>query len=117
MSKMQNAPWYVGSNGATNFTRHEAQRFARQLLESAEYRRNLEKRVTDGTAPPAIEAMLWHYAYGKPIEQVEIQVSQAHDDLSKLSVEELQQRARDLARQLEEAQQLEDALPGEYRVQ
>ena len=28
-------------------------------------------RANAGELPPAIEAMLWHYAYGKPKEQVE----------------------------------------------
>lgn len=107
-------PWYVGHNGATNFTRGEAQKFARNLLESKDYRESLKERIHTKTLPPAVETMLWHYAYGKPVEQVNLSIGT--EDLSGLSVDELVQRARALQDQLEEVRRLEDAIPAQYKV-
>lgn len=104
------APWYVGGNGATNFTRHEAQKFARSILESETYRADIKRRAETGTLAPGIEAMLWHYAYGKPIEQVNLSISAGQEDLSTLSIVELQERAKDLLLKLEEAEALENAI-------
>lgn len=109
-------PWYSGKNGATNFTRWEIQRRARLILESEDYQQSLAERIRDKSLAPGIEAMLWYYAYGKPIENVNIKVSQEEEDLSKLSTQELMERAKKLHEQLEEAAQVEQALPAQYRV-
>lgn len=114
-SSNTNVPWYVGHNGATNFTRHEAQKFARNIVESQDYRDSLDRRIKADSLAPAVECMLWHYAYGKPIEQVNLNVT-AHEDLSALGLDELYVRAQELAKQLEEAQQLADAIPAEFRA-
>lgn len=108
-------PWTV-QGGATLFSKGEAQRFARQLLHSQAYRDSLEGRIKTGTLSAPIEQMLWAYAYGKPVEQVNLTVSQGAEDLSLLSVEELHARAKALSDQLEEAQTLNDALPAEFKV-
>lgn len=110
------SPFHMGSNGATNFTRGEAQKFARSIIESKDYRDDLAARAKSGKLAPAIESMLWHYAYGKPIEQVQVQVMQGVQDFGSMSVEELQQALSDMRTQLEEAQALEDALPAQYKV-
>lgn len=110
-----NMPWYVGHNGATNFTRHEAQKLARNIVESQDYRDSLTRRIKSDTLPPAVECMLWHYAYGKPIEQVNLNVTQ-HEDLSALGLDELFLRARELAQQIDEAQQLANAIPAEFKA-
>jgi hypothetical protein len=33
----------------------------------------LRERVDNGTLPPALEAMLWHYAYGVPKQTVAVE--------------------------------------------
>lgn len=48
------------------------QEFARSFVEDAEYRAALKTRLLIGEAN-AVEAMLWHYAYGKPKDTIEIQ--------------------------------------------
>lgn len=101
------APWYAGSGGVTQFTRAEAQSFARGLLTSSTYREELKSRLEKGSLPPALEQMLWHYAFGKPPEEVSVTVS---DDLSSLSTEQLAQRAEFALRALKEAKALEEAL-------
>lgn len=91
----------------TQFTRAEAQSFARGLLTSDVYRDQLKERLEKGNLPPALETMLWHYAFGKPPEEVAVTVS---DDLSSLSTEQLAQRAEFALRTLREAKALEEAL-------
>lgn len=103
-------PWYTGAGGATLYTRHEAQRFARTLVEDQTYRDNLTQALRDRTVHASVEQMLWHYAYGKPIEQISMNLAVGPVDLSTLSMEELQKQALEVAKQLEEAQALQDAI-------
>ena len=44
----------------------------RQLVEDPEYRKYFAHRLAVGQLPPALEAMTWHYAYGKPQERMEL---------------------------------------------
>ncbi len=41
------------------------------IVDDPTYRKKLIARAKAGELAPAIEAMLWHYAYGKPKERVE----------------------------------------------
>lgn len=97
-------PWYVGATGATAHVRHEVQKAARKILENGDYQASLVLRAKLGTLPPAVETMLWHYAYGKPAENLNVNV-QDQTDLSSLSVEDLAGRALQLARALQEARE------------
>lgn len=45
--------------------------WARVAVEDLEYRRNLVARLKDGELAPAVETMLFYYAYGKPYERLE----------------------------------------------
>lgn len=74
---------------------HTASNLAKSLLESEEYRSNFRKRLEAGILPPNVEAMLWHYAYGKPTESIEVNHS-FMDDLEKLTDEELDLLEREL---------------------
>jgi hypothetical protein len=98
----------MGTSGATNFTRGEARTFARSILESETYRKNLETRAAKGELPPAVETMLWHYAYGKPLESIALTVQP--EDLTSLSAAQLAERALAITAQLKEAEALEGAL-------
>lgn len=102
-------PWYVGNNGATNFTRSEAQQFARGILQSDDYRNSLKSRAKTGTLPPQVETMLWHYAYGKPVEQLNVTNSSGLD-LSQMGSAELADIATRLADAMREAKEVEDLL-------
>jgi hypothetical protein len=42
--------------------------FSRSILENADYQANFRERAVTGQLAPALESMLYHYAYGKPIE-------------------------------------------------
>lgn len=57
--------------GALNKRTTEARDLARALVEDPEYRQLLLIRIKVGEAPH-METLLWHYAYGKPKETVEL---------------------------------------------
>jgi hypothetical protein len=58
--------------GRLNNTTLEARKFAHGLVASPGYRKSLKQRLDGGTLAPALEAMLHHYAYGKPPDRVEL---------------------------------------------
>lgn len=58
--------------GTPNKATVEVRALCQRLLSDREYQNNLRARLTAGDLPPAVEAMLWHYAYGKPKERVEV---------------------------------------------
>lgn len=74
--------------GALNKATTDAKTFARELIDSPEYRSSLAARLKAGTAGP-IEAMLWAYGHGKPVERVEQGGPGAFADVS---TEELRER-------------------------
>lgn len=114
MASAASKPWQVvPGQGVTVFTRHQAQTFARNLLQSETYRESLEERIKQKNLAPAIEALLWHYAFGKPVEQVQISVTQGVEDLSSLTLDELYERSRRYTAELEEARALAEAIPGD----
>ncbi len=57
--------------GTSNKVTAEARAICAAIVDDPTYRRTLVARAKAGELPPAIEAMLWHYAYGKPKEQIE----------------------------------------------
>jgi hypothetical protein len=69
--------------GSQNKHTIEAKQLARGLLNNPTYKRNLQKRLRAGEAG-AMEPLLWHYAFGKPKEHVEV-----NWNLEKLSDKEL----------------------------
>ena len=93
-------PWYTGA-GATNLSRHEAQRFARSIIESPAYRKSLEERAANGGLPAAVEVALWHYAYGKPPETIIVNPT---EELETLSTATLSHRAKSILDRIEKAQ-------------
>jgi hypothetical protein len=78
----------------------QAQEFAARILDSEAYRTSLELRAKNGSLPPAVETMLWHYAYGKPVETVHLlaDTDSADQDLTELSDAQLAALAQDRAR-------------------
>lgn len=71
---MANKPPAAGRGrpkGAKNKVSVEMKDISRRMLSSAAYRAKLVKRLESGKIAPAVECMLYHYAYGKPIEQHE----------------------------------------------
>jgi hypothetical protein len=49
-----------------------AKTLAREILNSKQYRESLMRRIVMDELPPAVECMLYHYAYGKPVENLQV---------------------------------------------
>jgi hypothetical protein len=50
----------------------EARDFCQRLVSDPEYRQSLETRLRAGTLAPALESLVWAYAYGKPPQAMDI---------------------------------------------
>ena len=74
--------------GTPNKVTAEARAVCAAILDDPTYRTNLTARARAGTLAPAVEAMLWHYAFGKPRNSLDVTVGPA-GDLSELSTEDL----------------------------
>jgi hypothetical protein len=57
--------------GAVNKVTQEVRELTRGLVDDPEYQAGLRERLLEGKLPPAMETMVWHYAFGKPKETVE----------------------------------------------
>ena len=57
--------------GGRNKVTLEGREFAKRLTADPKYRAKLRERLKEGKIAPAVESMLWHYAYGKPKEVIE----------------------------------------------
>ena len=79
--------------GTLNKVTHEAREFARKFLDSEDYRKSLERRILLDELPGGVEVMLWHYAFGKPTDKVEVNFP-SHAELQDMSPEELAAEAQ-----------------------
>lgn len=79
-------------------TKITAKAFCTDILSTVQYRESLLRRIILDSLPPAIEAMLWHYAKGKPVERVEVKDKTNTDRLADLTIEQLEERALVLMR-------------------
>ena len=52
--------------GTLNKVTAEAKAACAAIVDDSTYRKKLMVRAKAGKLAPAVEAMLWHYAYGKP---------------------------------------------------
>lgn len=76
---------------ATNLSIQER---AREILSSPEYFQSVLDRLRLGEFPPQMEVLLHHYAYGKPVERVEVKDTTA--PLEEVSLAQLKSRAATL---------------------
>jgi hypothetical protein len=92
--------------GARNKATVAHEKFCRAILESQEYRASLRRRILADTLSPVIEALLHHYAYGKPKLQVHLTVEEASEKhLSELPAPQLALEAQNLAREILQLQE------------
>jgi len=78
----------------------ELRKTATEMINDRKYQRRLLEQLRTRTLRPAVEVMLWAYAYGKPIEHVEHKGTVLLDELRALSPDELRARALALAAKL-----------------
>ena len=72
--------------GTPNKVTAEARAVCAAILDDPTYRTNLTARARAGALAPAVETMLWHYAFGKPKDSLNVTIGPA-GDLSELSDE------------------------------
>lgn len=60
------------AKGVPNKNTTDVAAVARALVEDPEYQVNFALRLFKGDLAPGVETMLWHYAYGKPAEHLEV---------------------------------------------
>jgi len=80
---------------------NEARDFSVSVLRSTEYQASVRTRAKNGTLPPAIEQLLWHYAYGKPVDRIEL-TRPDEAELAALPYDQLAAEAEMLAMALRE---------------
>lgn len=59
--------------GTPNHVTAEAAGLCRALVDDAAYRERFRQRLLTGKLAPALEVMVWAYAYGRPTEQHEVE--------------------------------------------
>ena len=62
--------------GVPNKATKEVKELARRLVLEPEYQQKLRHRLLKGTLPPAVESLLWHYAFGKPKDTLDLNVEE-----------------------------------------
>lgn len=58
--------------GSQNKSKTAIAEFMREVLESPEYRESFKLRMLNGSINPSVEALAYHYAYGKPTETIDL---------------------------------------------
>jgi hypothetical protein len=69
---IRSAPERVKSKSTKSKNSEEARNLAANILNDEQYRETLKRRLIAGNAPH-METLLWHYAFGKPTENVDFQ--------------------------------------------
>ena len=100
--------------GSPNHATRELKEDRQMWFASEDYQASAKRRILAGDAQQ-IEMYLLQMCYGKPREHIELTVA-AEEDLTGMSVEQLEERATSLVQQLKEAQAVEDAIPGEVVI-
>lgn len=59
--------------GVPNKATREIKEFCRKVLSTKTYMESLRRRIKEDSLPSAVEVLLYHYAYGKPKETIEIE--------------------------------------------
>lgn len=78
--------------------------FARAILNSTEYRDSLLWRIKMHELPPQVETLLYHYAYGKPTDIVEVR--EQVNKLESLSEAQLETHLLRVSERLRQLRQL-----------
>jgi hypothetical protein len=98
----------------------EAKNFAQGIITSPEYRESIKRRVKEGKLAAPIEQLLWYYAYGKPVDKIDLTMDDGRE-LEGMTTEELAEEARMLAAALRETSEAEatdeEELPAHKTVQ
>ena len=59
--------------GVPNKATTEVKEFCASIVEDPKYQQAVRERALLGLLSPALESLLWHYRWGKPKEDVQVQ--------------------------------------------
>lgn len=96
----------------------KARKIIKDILDDEKYIAMLKRRAIAGVLAPAMEMMLWHYYFGKPQENVSVEVKLPGEDLTKLTDEQLAERmtkAADILGAKVQAGIVDDKQDGPYK--
>lgn len=89
--------------GSKNKASVAGREFARRILEDPVYRKTLLTRAKAGILPPAVEAMLWAYAYSKPpLPQGHRSSQDINVNLTNLTNDQLESKITELTKEVRE---------------
>lgn len=87
--------------GSLNKGRLEHREWIAKVLSSPEYRASLEAQAKNGTLPPQLHIIFHYYFLGKPIEKMEMTVTD-NRETREMGYNELVSRANDITNELKE---------------
>lgn len=96
-------PDAMGATKRAAQNRNDAQIEAKKLLTDPAYTASVLDRIKRGELAPQVETMLWHYAYGKPPDVIQVEGGTLIEQLEQLSDAQLAQRAARAVERLEAA--------------
>lgn len=84
-------------------TKDVGYKFAKELLDSPTYIALLKDQLESGTLPAMLVKRLWDYAYGKPAEKIQVEMTtKSLEDMNPEQLQEHMQELMTLAQSLEE---------------
>lgn len=102
--------------GRQNDSTIRVRQFCQKVWALPEYQQTVIDRACNGTLG-SMEPVIWHYAFGKPKEQLNVTFNDEQDDLSTLTVEELEERMTAMLGELKTAQEAKRAIAEAIDVQ
>lgn len=103
-------------NTSTRAKMAEAREFSLRIINDPDYRANLLERARKGNLQPQIEQLLYYYAFGKPVDNIAVEVSENPQDMSSMTTEQLQEKLNMLATVLKSADALSEENAAEQRA-
>jgi hypothetical protein len=86
-----------------------AKDFAKKILNSKEYRQSIRDRIQLHSLPPGIETLFYHYAFGKPVDKLE--VNDTTVSLDNVSLDSLKERVSFLLSVIDQLSDESDTAP------
>lgn len=107
-------PWSIVPGGTTTgYSKREMNTWLQRIFTSQAYKDRIEAGLLNGSLPVQLEVRLHEHVYGKPVENINLNVQQGQKDLSQLSPEELLQHVQGVAVMVNEMVALREAIPAE----
>ena len=60
------------SDGSSTTVTRQVKELCCNLVEDPKYQASFKRRLLSGELSPALESLVWHYAFGKPKDEVDL---------------------------------------------